>query len=544
MKILVLNGSPKGSRSNTLRLTEAFLQGLSETGDHIIEAVTIRDSQIEPCLGCFSCWTKSPGQCVIKDDMAEFIGKYLEADLVIWSLPLYYFGMPSKIKAFMDRLLPTNLPFMADYRDGERIYGHPPRYDMTGKRYILISTCGFAYKENNYEALIKQFDILYGDELTCILCPEGELFAVPQLEGRMEEYLEAVRRAGREYCADGDFTEATRAELNELLYPVEAFVEMADASWEIAGEPLVEKDGNPQSKAYNFMRQMRATFNARAAQGVHAVVEMDFTDIEEIYQLEIGENHCNLLVGATKTPTTRITTTYGNWLAISSGELDGTVAMMEGKYRVHGDFSIMLKMNDLFGGSRKAQKTAVIANDKKANMALFLLPWILLWIIGPFNLMAGVAAAMLTACLIAAFARTRWELTTYELTNPLVISGLFTLTVFSSLEPKLIVASSYPVFGGIWLLSGFAKIPLTAWYSQYGYGGDALSNALFIRTNRILTRVWGLFYLLTFLWTYRLIDTGYFAVSGGINTMVPMLLGVFTKWFADWYPAKVARGEI
>ena len=44
--------------------------------------------------------------------MQDLIQKYVGADAVIWSFPLYYFGMPSKLKAFLDRTLPINLPFI------------------------------------------------------------------------------------------------------------------------------------------------------------------------------------------------------------------------------------------------------------------------------------------------------------------------------------------------------------------------------------------------------------------------------------------------
>lgn len=542
MKILVLNGSPKGERSNTLKLSEAFLEGLSTNGDHSIDRVTIKDCNIEPCRGCFVCWTKTPGQCVIKDDMPELIERYIAADLVIWSFPLYYFGMPSKIKAFMDRLLPTNLPFMAEREDGEETYGHPSRYDMRGKRYVLISTCGFSSRENNYEALGKQFEILYGSDLTRIFCPEGELFSIPQLSGRIDEYLGIVQEAGREFGATGEITQETQKKLDELLYPAEAFVEMADASWQITGDGKSTGEESSNGKAFNFMRQMRATFNSNAAQGLEATIEIYYTDIDETYQLQIENGTCTLHQGTVKQPTTRITTTYETWLQISGGQLDGAGAMMEGKYRVTGDFSIMLKMDNLFGSKKKPKQKAEDSTKFKTNMNLFLWPWIAMWIIGPFNLTLGMTAALMGACIVAALGQKRWQITAYERFNPLVMAGLFCLTVFSPLNAKMILAGTYLVFGGIWLLSSLAPIPLTAWYSQYGYGDDALSNPLFVRTNLILTVLWGLLYVLTTFWTYALINTPFFMLSGAINTITPALMGAFTKWFADWYPANVARG--
>ena len=112
MKILVFNGSPKGERSNTLQLTKAFCAGITQVEQTQVEIVPVYQREIKDCRGCFHCWSATPGICCIQDDMAELISKILAADLIIWSFPLYYFGLPSRLKALMDRLLPMNLPFM------------------------------------------------------------------------------------------------------------------------------------------------------------------------------------------------------------------------------------------------------------------------------------------------------------------------------------------------------------------------------------------------------------------------------------------------
>ena len=234
MNILVLNGSPRGEGSNTLKITRAFLEGISSQREVSVDLVDISKADISHCRGCFACWLRTPGVCVIKDDMQHLIQKYVGADMVIWSFPLYYFGMPSKLKAFLDRTLPINLPFIELSESGT--CRHPSRYDMSGKGYVLISTCGFCSVENNYEALLKQFEILYGENLTKIIGTEGELFRAPQLEKRTGEYLSCARQAGREYASSGSITADTAKKLSQPLYAPEVFIEMANASWGI-GKP-------------------------------------------------------------------------------------------------------------------------------------------------------------------------------------------------------------------------------------------------------------------------------------------------------------------
>ena len=56
MNVLVINGSPKGKASNTMKLTNALLEGIEENKDNIIKQLTVKDMDITPCLVCMSCW--------------------------------------------------------------------------------------------------------------------------------------------------------------------------------------------------------------------------------------------------------------------------------------------------------------------------------------------------------------------------------------------------------------------------------------------------------------------------------------------------------
>ena len=73
MRVLVLNGSPKAERSNTLNITRAFLKGFPEGTE--VEQVNLYKKDIKPCCGCFSCWSRTPGSCVLKDDMQDIYEK-------------------------------------------------------------------------------------------------------------------------------------------------------------------------------------------------------------------------------------------------------------------------------------------------------------------------------------------------------------------------------------------------------------------------------------------------------------------------------------
>lgn len=234
MKILALNGSPRGAKSNTYCVADSFIKGMElELGGNVeIEIIDIYAAEIQHCKGCFCCWTSTPGKCVIHDDMDRLLPKMVSSDLIIWSFPLYYFGMPSKSKAFLDRNLPLFLPFMVKRPDGGST--HPRRYHKKADT-ILISTCGFSSAENNYEALIKQFDILFAEGYTRILCPQGELFSNSKFDNRTKEYLSYVCHAGKEYAKNKSISKETMGKLKEPLYAPNAYEIMANASWNTKG---------------------------------------------------------------------------------------------------------------------------------------------------------------------------------------------------------------------------------------------------------------------------------------------------------------------
>lgn len=219
MRVLVLNGSPKGDKSNTYRLTSAFLDGLRQTQPVKAETIEVGKLHLLPCRGCFACWSKTPGKCVLQDDMAGVIGKILAADVLIWSFPLYYFSIPGQLKLLIDRQLPMSLPFMTDMDSG----GHPSRYDRSGQRQVVISTCGFYTAEGNYDAVDAQISRLCGkDGYTSVYCGQGELFRVPALRQRTDAYLELVKQAGAEFARGAILPETARA-LRQPLFPRAVF---------------------------------------------------------------------------------------------------------------------------------------------------------------------------------------------------------------------------------------------------------------------------------------------------------------------------------
>lgn len=557
MKILAINGSPKGKRSNTWRLTSAFLEGITiqEENDGArapeIETLNIGSLNIKPCLGCFSCWSKTPGECCIRDDMQGVINKILWADVVVWSFPLYYFGLPGQLKTLIDRQLPMSLPFMCTETESG---GHPSRYDMSGKSTVVISTCGFYTAQGNYDCVTSLYDRLCGKGgYTAIFCGQGELFRVKELSERTDEYLSWVKKAGQEFASDG-ITGETRGKLDQNLFPRDVFEAMADASWGVG------ESGEKEDPSLVFTRQMAALYRKESWQEHDVVLDMNYTDIGKVYRITLGQRGSRVEVepedGFADGFTIRINTPFDVWRSIASGEIAGDEALMKHLYSVEGDFDLMMHWDDFFGAASSvgANNSDVLegansgdegngksASEPKTNMLLLLIPWIVFWVVASIDGFWGSLISV-TVCVLLPVLMHRTKATLYDQISGLGV-GACSVALLAGASPILVVPLSYLLFGLMWTVSCFLKVPLTAHYSKNSYNGEAaLRNPIFMRTNRILTAAWGVLYLVTPIWTYFIMQTDAASYVGAINSVLPALMGVFTAWFQKWYPRHIARG--
>ena len=99
MKITILTGSPRRD-GNTNYLAERFAEGAREAG-HEVFTFDCAAHKIGPCLACGHCGMNGP--CVQKDDFDIVRGRLVEADMVVFATPVYYFGFSAQLKTVIDR---------------------------------------------------------------------------------------------------------------------------------------------------------------------------------------------------------------------------------------------------------------------------------------------------------------------------------------------------------------------------------------------------------------------------------------------------------
>ncbi len=220
MKILVLNGSPK-KKSDTMRLTGAFLKGLNKNNEHEVNIINVIDSDIAPCRGCFGCWQQSDGHCTIDDDQNRILDLYRDSDVIIWSFPLYCYGMPSHLKAVLDRTIPLVKMKMVQLPDGT--VRHEPLVDFSRIRTLVICGCGFPNWDGNFDAMKLMCKNCFGDpEIVCV--PETPLLNVPAAAVVADPLLARFEQAGEEYAASLTLSTETIAALEKPMISAEEYI--------------------------------------------------------------------------------------------------------------------------------------------------------------------------------------------------------------------------------------------------------------------------------------------------------------------------------
>lgn len=107
--VLVISSSMRRG-SNSEALADEFARGASDAGNNV-EKIVLRGKEISFCLGCLAC--QKTQKCVIQDDARPIVAKMLDADVIAFATPIYYYEMSGQLKTLLDRANPL---YTSDYR--------------------------------------------------------------------------------------------------------------------------------------------------------------------------------------------------------------------------------------------------------------------------------------------------------------------------------------------------------------------------------------------------------------------------------------------
>lgn len=119
--------------------------------DGTIRYVDLSSLKIANCVGCFGCWTKTPGRCVIRDDATRVYPLIAASDTVLYVSRVLYGGYDTVMKRMLERAIPVQQAFIRIYR-GET---HHLQRDVVPKRATIVAYGARDAEERSiFEALV------------------------------------------------------------------------------------------------------------------------------------------------------------------------------------------------------------------------------------------------------------------------------------------------------------------------------------------------------------------------------------------------------
>ncbi len=202
MKLLAFNASPRKERSNSDVLMDRFIEGAQKGGAEI-EKHYIVDLDINGCRCCFSCWWKTPGKCVHRDDVDWILPKIGDADILLFGTPIYGNNITHYMQRLVERTFPFSLPEMV-VKDGEVV--HPGR-QRKFPQMVIAANCGFPESS--------AFNVVRGlfPSALHILLPAGQILQDDEGREQLSSFLKAISKAGEHLAQGTPIPDSLRKEL-------------------------------------------------------------------------------------------------------------------------------------------------------------------------------------------------------------------------------------------------------------------------------------------------------------------------------------------
>ncbi len=132
--------------------------------------IDLSSLNIANCTGCFGCWTKTPGRCVIRDDAVKVYPKIAESDKLIYVSRVKYGGYDTIMKTMLERAIPIQQAFIRIV-DGET---HHVQRDVAEKDAVIVAYGDISEQERElFKRLIgrnarnmnfKSYNVIFSDE--------------------------------------------------------------------------------------------------------------------------------------------------------------------------------------------------------------------------------------------------------------------------------------------------------------------------------------------------------------------------------------------
>ena len=138
MKITIINGNHTDNKYRFDKKLGTLEEKLCAAG-HDVTLFRLKEMQIKSCTGCWGCWVKTPGECIIPDDTVQIRQSYIQSGMVVFASPVSMGFTSSLMKMVQDKLIPLLHPYI-------EIDHHECHHK---KRYAKYPIIGLLYEKTN-----------------------------------------------------------------------------------------------------------------------------------------------------------------------------------------------------------------------------------------------------------------------------------------------------------------------------------------------------------------------------------------------------------
>lgn len=155
--------------------------------DDGLRYVDLSALRIANCVGCFGCWTKTPGRCVIRDDATRVYPLIAASREVLYVSRVRYGGYDTTMKRMLERAIPVQQAFIRIHR-GET---HHLQRAVVAKRATIVAYGTSDDEERSiFEALVARNACNMNFEHHRVL-----FVTEPEVESTVRKILESWKRS-------------------------------------------------------------------------------------------------------------------------------------------------------------------------------------------------------------------------------------------------------------------------------------------------------------------------------------------------------------
>jgi len=138
-RITIFNGNPNTEDCD-------FEDYISELSSHLendgskVSIFRLRELRVQRCVGCYSCWVKTPGLCIYRDDVDLLFRSYINSDFVVYSTPIILGLISPILKNVNERMFPPVMHPLIKVENGRM--QHLSRYEKYPRSCLLLGRTG------------------------------------------------------------------------------------------------------------------------------------------------------------------------------------------------------------------------------------------------------------------------------------------------------------------------------------------------------------------------------------------------------------------